>query len=274
MEYLILFFIFLFGASVGSFLNVVIDRLIQEENLSGRSHCDFCHHKLSWYDLLPILSFFILKGRCRYCQKKLSWQYPVVELATGIIYVLIFNFQFSVFKKFSILNFQTFLNLDFLRLLIFWGIFSCFIIIFVSDFKYHLVSDYVFWALFGFVFLDKIITVIPAKAGIQIISSIVSSLIVALPIFLIYFISRERAMGFGDVILSAIIGFLLGWQKGFLALYIAFVVGGIYGIILIFLQLKKLKSKIAFGPFIIIGVVLMLVYGDKILEMVKKYYGI
>jgi len=102
---------------------------------------------------------------------------------------------------------------------------------------------------------------------------ILSGLVVALPIFLIYFISRERAMGLGDVYLSAIMGFLLGWQAGFIALYIAFVTGAIFGLFVIIFKNKKLKSKIAFGPFLVIGTVVMLFWGERILEIIKKIYG-
>jgi leader peptidase (prepilin peptidase)/N-methyltransferase len=99
MQSFILFFIFFFGAALGSFLNVLIDRLPKGEKITGRSHCDHCHHQLSWQDLLLIVSFFALGGKCRYCHKKLSWQYPMVEMITGLIFLLIFNFQFSIFNE-------------------------------------------------------------------------------------------------------------------------------------------------------------------------------
>ncbi|MFA6016866.1 MAG: prepilin peptidase [Patescibacteria group bacterium] len=256
-------FIFILGASIGSFLNVLIDRLPKEEGINGRSHCDFCGKKIVWYDMFPVLSYFILKGKTRCCRKKLSFQYPLIEMITGISFLLIFNFHFSFFSEFSIFNFQT---------LLLFGIISCLIVIFVSDFKYHLISDYILLALFVFSLLLKFI--IPAEAGIQILGrDVLSGLIVSFPIFLIYFISRERAMGLGDVYLSAIMGFLLGWQAGFLALYIAFVTGAIYGLVVIIFKNKKLKSKIAFGPFLVIGTVTMLFWGEKILEMIKRMYG-
>lgn len=260
MNFLIYFFIFLIGASLGSFLNVVIDRLIKGESLKGRSHCDYCRKKIAWYDLIPVFSFFILKGKTRCCHKKLSWQYPIVEFFTGLIFLLIY-FKFS----------------ELTSLLIYWGLISCLIVIFVSDLKYQLISDYVLWA-FGFFSLLFKFLVIPAKAGIQIfysqiINDIFSSLIVSLPIFLIYFLSKERAMGLGDVYLVAIMGFLLGWQKGFLALYIAVLLGGLIGIILIVLKKSKIKSKIAFGPFLVIGTIVMLFYGERIINIIKKIYG-
>jgi len=255
MNYFLGFFIFFFGASIGSFLNVLIDRLPQDKKITGRSYCDHCRHQLALYDLIPILSFFLLKGRCRYCGKKISFQYPLVELITGILFIFIFK------------------DSPFSRTVLLWGIASCFIVIFFSDVKYHLISDYIFWALFGFSLMLKLFknfSLIEVLNQVQ--DDIFSGLIVAFPIWLIYFLSKEKAMGLGDVYLSAILGFLLGWQKGFLALYLAFVLGGIVGFLLIIFGRKKLKSKIAFGPFLIIGGLVMLFWGDEILKWVIRIY--
>ena len=82
-------FFFIFGLIVGSFLNAVIYRLEEKESfLKGRSYCPRCKHVLNWKDLIPVLSFLILRGRCRYCGKKISFQYPLVELATGFLFFL------------------------------------------------------------------------------------------------------------------------------------------------------------------------------------------
>jgi len=258
--------IFIIGASVGSFLNVLIDRLPNNKSITGRSHCDYCKKKLAWFDLIPVFSFLFLKGRCRYCKKKLSFQYPLIEILTGLIFFFIFNFQFKIFIEFSIFNFQ------FLKLIILLGIVSCLIVIFVSDLKYHLISDYILIACGVFSALFHLTN--SNQFQLILTTFLPSGLIVALPIFLIYFISHERAMGLGDVYLAAIIGFLLGWKEGFLAIYIAFITGAIIGLILIFLNKKKIKSKIAFGPFIVIGTVVMLFYGDKVFGMIRKIYGL
>ncbi len=88
--------VFIFGLIVGSFLNCIIYRLQTDESfLKGRSFCPNCKHTLSWQDLIPIFSFIILKGKCRYCQNKISLQYPLVELATGILFILVLNYTFS-----------------------------------------------------------------------------------------------------------------------------------------------------------------------------------
>lgn len=260
--------IFTIGASIGSFLNVLIDRLPKEEGIDGQSHCDFCGKKIAWYDLFPIISFFVLKGKSRCCRKKLNWQYPLVEFVTGAIFVMVFKDS-------------PYYGISITRTVFTASVISCLIVIFVSDLKHHLISDYILLALFVFSVLLKF--VIPAEAGYSpfreiqtinyMLNYVLSGLIVALPIFLIYFLSKERAMGLGDVYLSAIMGFLLGWKAGFFALYIAFVTGATFGLLLIILKNKKLKSKIAFGPFLVIGTVVMLFWGEKILEIIRKIYG-
>lgn len=259
-----IFLFFILGASIGSFLNVLIDRLPKNQSILGRSRCDFCKKKIAWYDLIPIVSYFILKGKSRCCYKKLSFQYPLVETITGLIFVFLFK---GITDSFL------------LRTILVGGIISSLIVIFFSDLKYHLISDYILWAFFIFSLLFKISTANFFGAANNIIlfkettQSIISGLFVVLPIFLIYYISHERAMGLGDVYLSAIIGFLLGWKEGFIALYIAFITGAIFGLILIITRKKKLKSKIAFGPFLVIGTIVMLFFADKVWYLIYKIYN-
>jgi leader peptidase (prepilin peptidase) / N-methyltransferase len=260
-------FVFILGSAIGSFLNVLIDRLPHDESINGRSYCDHCKKKIPWYDLIPVLSFFILGGKTRCCHKNLSWQYPLIEIVTGISFLLIFNFQSSIFNQFEIIN------LKLINLLALWGIISCLIVIFFSDLKYHLISDYIQVALFIFSFLYHLTTNYN-HLQLFITNFIPSGLIVAVPIFLIYFISREKAMGLGDVFLAANLGFLLGWQAGFLALYIAFVTGAIIGLIAIILKNKKLKSKIAFGPFLVIGMIIMMFWQKEIFQLISRIYGL
>ncbi|MFA6533435.1 MAG: prepilin peptidase [Patescibacteria group bacterium] len=268
MQQFINFAIFIFGASIGSFLNVLIDRLPKEESINGRSHCDFCGKKIAWYDLFPVISFFVLKGKTRCCKKKLSWQYPLIEFITGLVFVLITSLQYS--SVWLLNNWILFVSW-----LLFLGISSCLIVIFVSDLKYHLISDYLLLALFIFSILFHFFgsTQGSTPTPIQLIQPIISGLVVSFLIWLIYFLSKERAMGLGDVYLTAIMGFLLGWQKGFLALYIAFVTGAIFGLMVILFKHRKLKSRIAFGPFLVIGTATMLFWGNNIFEIIRKIYG-
>lgn len=257
MFYFVYLSIFILGSAIGSFLNVLIDRLPRDEGIGGRSHCDYCGKKLNWYDMFPVLSYFILLGKTRCCGKKLSWQYPLIEFITGCIFVM-------VFKDSPYVESLT-------RTVLIASIMSCLLVIFVSDLKYQLISDYILLALFVFSILfhfSNSIRFYPILSDF-----ILSGIVIAFPIWLIYFVSRERAMGLGDVYLSAIMGFLLGWKEGLLALYIAFITGAIFGLTAMLFKNKKLKSKIAFGPFLVIGTVVMLFWGEKILAVIKTMYG-
>lgn len=242
--------------AIGSFLNVVVDRLIHDEPLTGRSHCDYCKRTLSFIDLVPVFSYLFLKGRCRSCHKKLSFQYPLVEFLTGCWFVLV-----------VLLSPQA----DLLHIVLYWGIVSSAWVIFISDLKYQLISDSVQISLFIFIFLLKIV----GKATLFSLGfDVLAGLIVALPIGLIYFISKERAMGLGDVILAFLIGFLFGVGKGFLALYFGFIFGAIVGIVLIVVQKKKLKSTISFGPFLIGGMMVIALWGQTLMRVIQTIYGL
>lgn len=250
MEYV---FLFIFGLAIGSFLNVLIDRLPMEESIMGRSHCDYCKRKLGPYDLIPVLSFFALGGKCRYCKKKISWIYPLVELITGILFATTW-FYIPVQNP--------------LVRIAYLGIVSCLIVIFFTDAKYQIIPDYMQIALFGF----SLFAVGEGITPLIFLKRAASSLLVMLPILFLYVMTKGRGMGFGDVKLSFIIGFFLGLRNGFVAMYIAFVSGALFGLMLIVLKRKRLKSKIAFGPFLVLGIILMVFFGSNIMTIINKMY--
>jgi prepilin signal peptidase PulO-like enzyme (type II secretory pathway) len=142
MFYLILFFIFVFGLIIGSFLNCLIWRLRKKESLMGRSYCPKCKNQIAWYDNVPVLSFILLGGKCRHCHKPISWQYPVVELVTGILFVAAFiiNFQFSISNFQTISNFQ-FPNMFIIQLFRDWFLIAVMIVIFIYDLRWYLILD-------------------------------------------------------------------------------------------------------------------------------------
>ena len=116
--------IFILGLTVGSFLNVLIDRLPNDKSILGRSYCDHCKKTLSWKDLIPVLSFVYLRGKCRYCHAPLSYQYPIVELLTGLLFIATYQF--------ATLNFQ---------LIYYLLIVSSLIVVFFADLKYGIIPD-------------------------------------------------------------------------------------------------------------------------------------
>ena len=264
-------FVFIFGLCIGSFLNCVIYRLEQKKSLKGRSFCPHCEHTLSWQDLVPVFSFLFLRGKCRYCKKSISLQYPAVELATGLLFLLIFNFKFLIFKQFLIFNFINILFLFFI---------SCFlIIIFVYDLKHYIIPDKVLFPAIGVAFVYRLFENLVIRHWALIenwklkignsatISNFLLAALISFGFFLfIFLISRGRWMGFGDVKLVILMGLLLGLPNIFVALFLAFFFGAIIGLILMVLGKKGLKSEIPFGPFLITGTFMAMLWGKEIIQ--------
>ena len=235
--------VFVFGLIMGSFLNCLIYRLETGRTfLQGRSFCPQCGHTLSWQDLIPVFSFLILKGRCRYCQKPISWQYPLVELATGILFLLCFMFH----------------------VLCSMYIITCFlIIIFVYDLKHSIIPDKVIYPAIAIALIFNFFARLTTQS---IAGLILSALASAGFFFLIWFFSKGKAMGFGDVKLGFFMGLFLGFPKILAALFFPFIIGAIIGIILIVFKKKTLKSEVPFGPFLVVGTFISLFFGDKIIS--------
>ncbi len=251
MVYLVGFFVFITGAAMGSFINVVVDRLIAGQGLGGRSHCDHCKKTLSWYELFPILSYIALRGRCRRCHTTLSLEHPIIEISTGMFYVI------------------TWILIPSASVILYWGIVSCAWIIVLSDLRYKLISDYMQLSFFISLLLLKLVE----RASIfSLLGDCFAGIMVSLPIGLIFVVSNERAMGLGDVFLAALIGFALGISKGLLALYIAFLLGAVVGVVLLIQQKKGMKSAVPFGPFLLCGMLLVAVWGNDLMALVRSLY--
>jgi prepilin signal peptidase PulO-like enzyme (type II secretory pathway) len=245
-------FVFVFGLCIGSFLNCFIYRLEQKKKITGRSFCPHCKHTLKWIDLIPVLSFLFLKGKCRYCKKKISIQYPLVELATGVIFILIFNFL--------IFNFvNNFLILEFLNLAFWFYIASSLIIIFIYDLKHYIIPDKILFPAIIITFLYQLFT------NFNLIINFLIAVVIASGFFLtIFLISKGKWMGFGDVKLAVLMGLLLGVQNVLVALFLAFFLGSVISIMLIIFNKKRLKSEIPFGPFLIAGTFLAMFWGQQL----------
>ena len=277
--------IFILGLIIGSFLNVVIFRLESGEKIvNDRSKCLRCKHVLAWYDLIPVFSFIFLKGSCRYCKKKISWQYPTVEIATGILFVLIFNFQFSIFNEFSIFNFsalggpalgwQFLLSISYLLFIA-----SSLIVIFAYDIKHYIIPDKVIYpaiaVALGFnLFNDVIINNnfqfpifnFQSILNSQFLNFLFSAILAGGFFYAIVVITKGRGMGGGDVKLGFLMGLILGWPLVLIALFLSFIIGSVVGIFLILVGNKKMKSMIPFGPFLVLGTFIALFFGKGIVE--------
>lgn len=266
-------FIFLFGLVVGSFLNCIIYRLEKGQGfLFSRSYCPHCKHVLGWKDLIPILSFIILRGKCRYCQKPISIQYPAVEIATALSF-LISYFLFLI---------------HFLFLIFYLVIFCFLIIIFVYDLKHYIIPDKVIYPAIGLALVFVILNAVkdpvapalttgflaspsPSFAlqnwGWASLGMTILSAFGAAAFFLaIVLISRGKWMGVGDIKLAFLMGLFLGWPNILVALFVAFLLGAVVGLGLIVLGKKTLKSEVPFGPFLVSGTLLALFFGQSIIH--------
>ncbi len=261
MSIILYLIVFIFGISCGSFLNCVIYRLKEKKSfLRGRSFCPYCCHRLGFFDLIPILSFLFLRGRCRYCGKNISLQYPLVEIATGVVFLLVFS-QLSI----TDFNFQNLVNLSYLLII------SCLlIIIFVYDLKHYIIPDKIVYSAILIVFLYQIIfNLPPARLCFQsanFYSSFLTAFLAAGFFFLIWLISRGKWMGFGDVKLSFLIGLFLGFPQVVVSLFSAFFIGAIIGLILIIFRKKNLQSQVPFGPFLVTGTFIALFWGQNLIN--------
>jgi prepilin signal peptidase PulO-like enzyme (type II secretory pathway) len=240
---------------MGSFLNVIICRLKTGETiLKGRSHCMSCRKKLNWYELVPILSFVIQLGKCKKCKEKISWQYPLVEFFTGTIFLLIFAF-FGQDWQFPYPLYACFLFLI-----------SCFlIIIFVYDLKYYLVADKIVYPAIIISLIFNIYVWVVTNNFKVFILSIVAALVAGGFFLTINLISKGKWMGTGDISIGVLIGLILGLSQTILALFLAFLIGAVVSIVLLIFKKKKMKSEIPFGPFLILGTIISIFWGNILL---------
>ena len=254
---------FIVGLIWGSFLNVVIYRLKNGRNvIFGRSFCTECKTQLKWHDLIPILSFVWLGGYCRYCRKKISWQYPVVEILSGLIWVGVFYQNFNN-------NFQSISNFQFLNSIYYIFILSSLLVIAVYDFKWLIIPDKIIYpAVFISVLYNVFISFKLTNWQTYFLEPLLFALVVFSFFFLIFYFSKGMAMGLGDAKLAVLIALFLGPLAAFIAFDLAFILGGIYGIILLTIGKKSLKSQIAFGPLLVIGAIISFFMSDLILEFI------
>ena len=244
MNIIITIIVFLAGLAVGSFLNVVILRIDDLKSiLNTRSKCPHCKETLKWYDLFPFISFVLLRGKCRYCEKKISWQYPLVELGVATLFMLLyFQFQLSWALAFYAL------------------VFTILTVIFAYDLKYQLVPD-------EFVWLVLIIILAGSWyfGGFNFLNMIIGGLIGGGAIALLVVISKEKWMGAGDIKIAAALGALVGYPQALLVLFLAFVIGSLFGIGLIIFNKKGLKDSLPFAPFLISSALITLFFGNMII---------
>lgn len=276
--------IFIAGLFVGSFLNVVADRVSHGKSpLKGRSKCDYCSEDLRTKDLVPLLSYVWLKAKCRYCDKKLSYYYPISEFITGFAFVSI-AYYLRVFSQAS-----PFIWLNFTYMA---AVASFLIIIFLADVKYKIIPNKVVYPaiLFLLIFMIGSFTFIALSSYYQMKAdpfgkyllevgywsdqmtfllrslglTIASAIAIAAFFWLLIWVTKGKGMGGGDVKLAFLIGLINGFPLNIVAVVLAFVIGAAFSGILMVLKKKGMRDVIPFGPFLILGSVLAFIFGQQI----------
>jgi|TARA_B100001093_G_scaffold162987_1_gene155379 leader peptidase (prepilin peptidase)/N-methyltransferase len=248
--------IFILGTCLGSFANVCIYRLPKNKQIiSGRSFCPNCKKKISWYDNLPLISFINLNNKCRKCDKSISPRYFLVELTTGITFLLIY------------LNFQNSLTIIFLSILS-----LILIIIFFIDLENFIIPDSLNFTIMGLALLKNFLPNFNTSLIHEIDQSIIGGMVGYLSIWLIIFlyktIKKIDGMGLGDAKLMAAIGFLFGWQSVPFVLFVSSILGLIFVIPSLIKKQKNMRTEIPFGPFIILACLIYFAYGSQLYDLI------
>lgn len=284
MIYLILFLI---GASLGSFLNVLALRykedkfILNKEIIGGRSHCPYCNKKLNWYELIPLISFIIQKGKCRDCKKKLSWQYPLVEFISGLVFIATFiYFQNELLVFFS----KTLFNLFyFWTFVLIWDIILLtLILVFLIDLKLKIIPNEIIVFLFILALFLNILSYQNWSNFYSFLGPYNSffgnfyeifwqNKLVSFIFSLLFFgglilITLGRGIGMGDVKLMLTLSLIFGWPDILIISGLSFILGGIISIFLILYKKTTIKGILPFGPFIVASSFLILFLGEKILN--------
>jgi len=268
--------LFLFGSAVGSFINVIALRFREERKLwdwsviGGRSKCPHCRRVLSWYELIPVLSFIIQFGKCRACAKPLSLQYPLVEIITGAAWV------------FVPMRILAILPSAYIAAALFAAAFSLFILLALIDMRLRIIPDE----------LNVIIAVLGALIALEIskigaggisflgyyamlfghaqnivVNRILASAIGFLFLGAIVFLTRGKAMGMGDVKFAIPLGILFGFPDIVAILAFAFIIGAIISVPLLLNRRKRMKDAVPFGPFLVLSSALVFFFGFQIFDL-------
>ena len=250
-----LFVALLFGAIVGSFLNVVILRLPSEGEsiVFPASHCTSCDTTLRWYDNIPVLSYLFLGGKCRYCKAKISIQYPLVELCMALL-------SMALFHRFGLsINTAGYFLFTAALLVIIW-----------IDIYLQIIPDVISLPgiILGFIFSF----ISPSLTWQSSLIGILAGGGVLYAIALLYFVWRKiDGMGGGDIKLLAMIGAFLGWQSLPFVIFISSVSGTLVGLLAMVKQKKGGQTRIPFGPFLSIAALLYLFFQEQVLQLYQLY---
>lgn len=284
---------FILGTVLGSFVKVLADRSLTNKSFWGRSYCPHCKKKLRWYDLFPILSYIFLKGRCRYCEDKISPEYLLVEVGMGILAGFLFFSEFQSFPNPA----GPFKSLIFFSDLLFKTFFITILIpLFLTDLKKMFIPDRIILPSLAigasFLLIETLLkigylyyylvqtalgqTLLPPHSDYfsrhalitaePLFGGILMGLLIAGFFMALIVITKGKGMGGGDVKLGGFIGLMLGFPLALAAIVSSFILGALFSIFLIIAGKKHFGQAIPFGPFLVLGSLISLFWGNQIWE--------
>lgn len=242
--------VFLYGIIIGSFLNVCIYRIPKKENIATtRSHCMSCGYQLKWYDLVPLFSYLVLRGKCRKCGSKISVQYPIIEALNGALYLLVFwRYGMSVDS------------------LLYCLLFSALIVLSVIDFRTYEIP-------LGINIFILTLGLIHMVTDLSLWSSyVIGFFSVSVPLLLIYLVTKGRGIGGGDVKLMAVAGLLIGWKLNVLGFLLGCILGSV--IHLCRMKLSGESHVLAMGPYLAMGIGLSVLWGEQMIAWYLSFIGL
>lgn len=256
---MVFFALLLLGLLFGSFINALVWRLKTKRPIvNDRSMCPECTHKLSSLDLIPVFSWLVLRGKCRYCHKPISAQYPLVELATAIL----FSLSYIALKPVSGADWLAF-GLWLIELVVL-------IALAVYDLRWMILPDKLMSTLLALAVLN-ILLQSALNGSHNVLSSYLWAAVIAGGFFYGLFAgSKGRWMGGGDVKLAFVMGLMLGLRDVLVAMFIGFNSAAIVSIVLIATHKMSRKSLIPFGPFLILGTIFAMLYGGDLFGWYKN----
>ena len=280
---MIIFGLIIFGLSLGSFVNALVWRLHKQEAMpknqkpirstnsgqantnrysivNGRSMCVNCKHELAAGDLTPVLSWLWLKGKCRHCQKPISWQYPAVELSTAALFVLSYllwhDLQGQPLQTGAVVDFGVWL-----------AMIVGFMALVVYDLRWMILPNKIIFPLIVLAGLNVLVQSLLTSGLQPLISSLWGVLIASGLFYGLFQVSGGRWIGGGDVKLGFLLGILVGGPAGaFLTLFLASLIGTLYSMPLLINQKLTAKTKVPFGPFLIIGAIIVKLFGQNLID--------
>ena len=241
--------VFLYGIVIGSFLNVVIYRVPKKENIvSTRSHCMNCGYQLKWYDLIPLFSWIFLGGKCRNCGERISVQYPIIEAANGILYLIVF--------------WKCGMSVD---SLLYCLLFSALLALSVIDFRTYEIP------LGINIFILALGLIRVATDFSHVMDYGIGFLCVSVFLLLVYLLTKGRGIGGGDVKLMAVCGLLLGWKQILLAFLLGCIIGSVCH--LLRMRFAGAERMLAMGPYLSIGVAIAALWGNTLIDWYLHWIG-